>query len=332
LGIEGAYQSGYEIWARCPHHNDRKGKWSINNEPGGEHWGLCSCFVCREREKIPRNVVALTAHILDKSYQKAMEWLETFAGIEHSEDAAYSLELLRRRKRGVSVHGNQDNEEEPARLYARMRPLQPDSPGYYYLIGRGVTPEQIAARGVREGADRYSGRVVFPIYSGSVVVNIYARSFGSKNPKGLYAKKKGTISTTLFGLEQANKLLDTCYLSEGAFDVLTIERLIKPHRKELSRNNVATDGPILHEEQAKLLRHFKTIIVVPDMEGKAKSLVPTALKYLSNHILMIVEPPRGSDIDDWGRRDPEVATRALLNPVNLRRKKVSLRVNYSIRL
>lgn len=334
LGIRDTYESGYEIWAPCPHHNDKKRKWSINIEEDGENWGLCSCFVCRENQRIPGNIVSLTAHILEMSYLKAMEWLEAFAGIELTEEAAYDLELVKRRTRVVSGRGNPDTEEDPARLYGRMRSLQPDSGGYEYLTNRGVTPVQIAQRGARQGTDRYSGRVVLPIYSDGKVANFYARSFTNKKPKGLYAKKKGTIATTLFGLELANKLLDICYLVEGAFDTMTVERLLEtdPIWKRYCKNVVGVDGPILHEQQARLLQPFKKVIVVPDMKGKAKSLVPTAKKYLSNHELGIVEPPRGMDIDDWGRRDPDLARVALMWPENLRRKRVSTRVNYSIRI
>jgi hypothetical protein len=173
-----------------------------------------------------------------------------------------------------------------------------------------------------------------PIYSGRDVVNFYARAIDGRKPKGLYAKKKGTIATTLFGLEHANKLLDLCYLVEGAFDAMTVERLLRtdPKWKTYCKNVVATDGPILHEKQARLLQPFKKVIVVPDMKGKAKSLVPTSEKYLKNHELGIVEPPRGQDIDEWGRESPDVARAALMWPENLRRRKVAVRVNYSIGL
>ena len=332
LGIKNISIQGSEIYASCPFHNDSKTHWSINVDSDSDRWGLHSCFVCRESgERSSGNVVMLTRDLLQLSYLEALAWLEEFAGVDSSEEALLDL-TVKRRLRGASGAGRGNKgEEDPAALYSRMRPLEADSEGWKYLTGRGVSPEQIAARGVRKGRDRYQGRVVFPIYSGLSVANFYARSIGKREPKGLYAKKKGTISTTLWGLEKANRLFDLCYLVEGIFDGLTGQRLLESRNVPESGNIFAVDGPIIHQAQARLLSPSETIVVVPDMKGKARSIVPTAKEYLQNHKLLIVEPPRGMDLDDWGMDDPEGAAEALARPELLHHSRVVTRVNYTIR-
>ncbi len=333
LGITNLSVQGSEIWAPCPWHDDAKRHWSINCDPDGERWGLHSCFVCRESgEGGSGNVVTLTRDMLGLDrYGEALRWLESFAGVDASEESALDLSVKRRLKRSGTSGGARQGEEDPAALYGRMKPLAVDSAGWRYLVNRRVTPEQIAARAVRMGRDRYRGRVVFPIYAGPVVVNFYARAIGKRKPKGLYAKKKGTIATTLWGLEKANKLLDLCYLVEGIFDALTGERLLQRFNVPESMNIFATDGPIVHKAQALLLVPFQTIVIVPDMKGKAKSLVPTAKEFLQNHKLLIVEPPRGMDLDDWERDDPESAGESLASPEPLHKSRIAIRVNYTIR-
>jgi len=333
LGVKNLSVQGSEIWAACPFHDDSKRHWSINTDPDGGRWGLHSCFVCRESgEGGSGNVVTLTRDMLGlQRYGEALGWLEQFAGVEATEEAALELTVKRRLLRRGGSGVRDKGEEDPAALYARMKPLKPDTAGFRYLTGRGVLPEQIAARGVRMGRDRYRGRVVFPIRSGLSIVNFYARSIGNREPKGLYARKKGTIATTLWGLEKANKLYDLCYLVEGIFDALTGERLLDSYNVPESRNIFATDGPIVHKAQALLLRPFQTVVIVPDMKGKARSLVPTAKELLRNHRLLIAEPPRGMDLDDWGRADPDAAGESLRAPEPLHKSRILTRVNYTIR-
>jgi len=333
LSIRNTSINGNETWASCPFHDDRKRHWSINTDQDSDRWGLHSCFVCRESgQGGSGNVVTLARDLLQlENYGRALRWLEDFAGVDTSEEAALDLTVKRRLRRTRGGTEGTKGEEDPGALYARMRPIEADSLGWKYLTGRGVTPEQISARGVRMGRDRYRARVVFPIYSGLSIVNFYARNIGNKGNKGLYAKKKGTISTTLWGMDKANRLLDLCYLVEGIFDSLTGERLLESVRATESMNIFATDGPIVHKQQARLLSPFKTIVIVPDMKGKARSLVPTAKEYLQNHRLLIAEPPREMDLDDWGRNDPEAATESLLYPEPLHRSRIITRVNYTIR-
>lgn len=344
LGIDSWDERGAEIWAPCPFHNDSGKHWSINFDSDSDRWGLHSCFVCREGDnrKGTGNVVTLVWHTQElENYNAALDWLEEFAGIEQTEENALELGLRKRIPRAPSGNAPKgEPEENPSKLYSRMGTLEPGSPGWRYLTGRNVTPEQIAARGVKLGRSfrelpkasrgKYRGRVVFPVFLGVKVLNFYARHYGNGKPKGLYAKKKDTISRTLYGIERANKMLDTCYLVEGIFDVLAVERALLSMGKEV-QNIFATLGPILYPAQAVLLRVFKTVIVIPDMKGKAKSILPTTKEQLQDADILVIEVPQESDIDDIERREPELAAQLLSNPAPAWERKITVRVDYTIR-
>jgi hypothetical protein len=140
----------------------------------------------------------------------------------------------------------------------------------------------------------------------------------------LYAKKKNTISKNLFGYHLAKLSGDLCYLIEGCFDAMAVTRLIG------DSNSFATGGSILHPAQAKLLEPFETIVIIPDMTGKAESLIPSTKRLLPRKKLLTVVPPIGLDIDDWGRKDSESAKQSLLNPSSVWESQVKLNVDYSV--
>jgi len=344
LGFDSWEERGSELWAPCPFHNDSGKHWSINHDSDSERWGLHSCFVCREsgERKATGNVVTLVWHTQElEGYNAALDWLEAYAGVEATEESALELGLRKRIPRAPSGReARRELEENPSKLYSRMSALEPGSAGWRYLTGRNITPEQIAARGVklgrafrefpRDSRKKYCKRVVFPIYLGAQVINFYARHYGNGKPKGLYAKKKDTVSRTLYGIERANKLLDTCYLVEGVFDVLAVERILLGLGMETA-NIFATLGPILYPAQAVLLRVFNRVIAIPDMKGKAKSILPTTKAQLPEQDIWCVEVPRGADIDDIERRNPELAAQLLSNPAPAWERKISVRVDYTIR-
>jgi DNA primase len=324
LGIENIQESGGEIWGKCPYHNDSGRHWSVNIDSDSDFWGVHSCFVCRETEgRRAGNLVTLVRDIKNIGYDRALSFLESFAGISGNENDLQEAALAKRIKKKRGSRQNSE-EEDPALLYSRMKNLKPDSIGWKYLVNRGVTPAQIQSYGVRLGKGRYRNRVVFPIVVGGEVVNFYARAFDDSRNKGLYARKKGTISNSMFGVDRLDKLAKSCYVCEGVFDKLTIERLVGDN------NVVATGGSILLSGQVKFLIYFDVLIVVPDMKGKAVSLLPSCLELLNRKTVLLVAPSKGYDIDDYGRKYPDSARQLLLNPCSARQSAVTTVVNYTV--
>jgi hypothetical protein len=114
-------------------------------------------------------------------------------------------------------------------------------------------------------------------------------------------------------------------------DALAVERALKLLGYPGSPNVFATLGPILHEEQAALLKHFRRVVVIPDMKGKALSLIPTSKKHLPNMVLHTVQVDKGHDADSVARDfSLERLAGYLENPPLTRDKRVILRVDYGI--
>lgn len=335
LGFENLARSGPEVWARCRFHDDNGRHWSINVDETSPRWGFHSCFVCVSAgESAGRGrLVALVRDVLSLgSFRAALDWLESWAGIAAEGDAALDLAVAARLPRGRALpEGEGDRAPEaPADVYGRFRPLQPGSPGWHYLTARRVTPEQIVSRGGREGLGKFRGRAVFPILRDGAVVAFLARAWDGTEPKMKYSEGKGTIAGSLFGLDKVNPLKPVLYAGEGIFDVLSIERSLTRAGYPNPRNAVAVGGPVVHPGQVRFFRPFDTVVLVPDNKGKAESIVPSARKLLGSKVkLLIAQPPRGMDVDDWEQADPDAAAEALANPEPLSGTRVFFRVNYT---
>lgn len=335
LGVDSLEDRGREIFGLCPWHDDRTPSWSINCDPDSERWGLHSCWVCRDDAdgKGRGNVVTLVRDLKGlSSYREALGWLEAWCGIDTSAEARLDLPLDQRiRARGGPV-GAAEAVSDPGRLFGSMAPLRPDSDGWRYLTGRGMTPDQIQERGVRWGRKRYRGRVVFPVWSGGKVSTFYARAVDeSRKPKGLYPPGKDTIKGVLYGLERADFSFEWGVISEGVIDALAIERALKLLKRPWACNSFATLGPILHPEQAVLLRHFKRVIIVPDMKGQAASLVPTSRTLLADRTLYTVQVEAEHDPSSIAERvSLERLAEYLENPPLTRDKRLILKVDYRI--
>lgn len=317
LGIKVTRKTPTELMASCPFHNDKHPSWSINRDQSSPNWGFFNCFVCKKG-----NVVSLVKLIHNISYFKALKWLEEFAGIEDLESLTFDAVIDRRTR---EVH----KEEET------VQSVDIQFPGVYtnqdaieYLLKRGLSQKQIQDRDVRVGTGQYSGRVVFPIRNQFGITSFYARTFTGQMPKGLYPKIKGAIKNSLYGYEKSDFLVNWCYLVEGCFDVLSIERMLLNVYPERSCNTFATLGPILHKEQAELLKYWSNIVIIPDMKGNAESLVPTCKELLQNHNLYLVTVDKDEDPDSMRAKYPDKLLSLLANPEPLYNTKVQFLVDY----
>jgi len=303
LGVDGIDNRGDEIKCLCPFHDDTNPSFSINNTYDGDKWGLYSCWICKEDPTIRGvgNVVILVQQMMNiPTYKEAFNWLLNYLGGFNNEELM-SITLENRLRSFVRREVKKvERVENASKIYSSMKPVMPDTKHWDFLLGRGVSERQIMTRGARMGRGRYEGRAVFPIFNvKNEVVSFSARSIGNKTPKVLHTKGKGTLAGTLFGIERVDYNHDWCYLLEGPFDVMTAERALETLGLN-SGNVLGTNGPVLLEGQAKLLKQFENIVLVPDMKGKAKSIVPSSKRLLSGKKLYIVEVPRGKDPDDLG--------------------------------
>lgn len=322
LGVDVVREDGPELVALCPYHDDRNPSWSINSDQGSERWGAHSCWTCKDEDEGGKGTLFnLVMHVRRCSFKQALEWVERFCGLDGKSDRVLDLSLagrlreVKHRKQKRSGYGT------VARQFESFPNLKQGSAGWRYLERRGLTRRQILGSKARKGTGKYEKRVVFPIFRGLTIVNFYARHIADNGKlKGLNAKGKGLVNAALFNMHRADPLSDTCHLSEGAFDAFAIERAG-------GVNSFGTNGGVLLEGQALLLRPYRRVIAVDDHKGDGVSLIPSCLRWLQDKELFRVVVPSGHDPDSTNQALLEML---LQRPESLRRSRVHFVVDYSL--
>lgn len=141
-----------------------------------------------------------------------------------------------------------------------LKDMQRDYP--LYFIERGVTKQQILKWGL--GYDHYQNRAIVPIFDiAGKLAGVSGRTLDNHPVKWRHYPgfRKELV---LYGENHIDITRDRCYLVEGFFDVLNLD-------KYGGKNILATMGTSLSEYQMqKLYRYFKEIIFIPDGEDVHK--------------------------------------------------------------
>lgn len=319
LELEQIRETSNQVYALCPYHKESDPSWSICHDIESDVWGIHSCFGCRSRESKggSGNVVTLVKDLLKiRDYDQALSYLERFCGIDTSEplyDASIAKRLNKRRKKTA----------DPEARFSDFPRLEPDSPEWKYLLGRGLTRKQIIDCKVRKGDGWYSNRVVFPIFSdGATLVSYYARHISDNG------KKKGLNATgcslkgVLYGYQWADIFRDTCYIVEGIFDRWAVQRLgfVNP----FGLLNAA-----IHDSQVGKLRPFRKVVLIPDRKGNARSsMVDSAREKIVGQKVFVAEIPEGEDPCSC---DPPDLLSAILNAKSIGESELSIQIDYKIK-
>ncbi|MGC9471580.1 MAG: DNA primase [Bacteroidales bacterium] len=170
-----------------------------------------------------------------------------------------------------------------------------------FLLKSGLSVERGS-----ELADRFSGRVIFPIHSISgQVIGFGGRVLksGEKTAKYLNSPESEIYhkSRIVYGIFQAKREIisrEKCYLVEGYTDVLSLYQAgIK--------NVVASSGTALTPEQIRLIRRFTgnvTVIYDGDEAGIKASLRGIDLLLEEGLDVRVVAMPPGEDPDSFARK------------------------------
>jgi DNA primase len=129
---------------------------------------------------------------------------------------------------------------------------------YQYLKDRGITDEQIKKH--RIGfclAGKYSNRIILPIFRKDKLYGFVGRDFTGKQ-KLRYKNSKG--KKTLYGVPE--KKSDICMLVEGAIDMLSAENVFMEYDVDV----IGIPGRVLREKDLKLLKRYKKVVRVPDLD------------------------------------------------------------------
>jgi DNA primase len=181
--------------------------------------------------------------------------------------------------------------------------LEAEKQGYKkdFLVKTGLTIEKGDAK-----YDRFSGRVMFPIYSLSgKVIGFGGRILkkDEKTAKYLNSPESPVYhkSKVLYGLYQAKGALvkeDKCFMVEGYTDVLSLHQLG-------IENVVASSGTSLTVDQIRLIKRFTpniTVIYDGDEAGTKASLRGIDLILEQGLNVKVVLLPQGEDPDSFAKQ------------------------------
>ncbi len=319
---------GVNMLGLCPFHNEKTPSFTVSPAKG-----IFKCFGCGKGG----NVVNFIMEHEQLSYPEALRWLakKYHIEIEEKEETAEEKQLKDERESMMIV-------SDFAKKYFHRYLLKENEGraiGLSYLKERGIGDDIIknfelgfcpdgkdvfTQAAQREGykmdflektgltvrrdnwvADRFAGRVMFPIHNvaGRVI------AFGGrilkddkKSAKYLNSPESEIYhkSRVLYGIFQAKReiiRLDKCYLVEGYTDVLSL------HHAGIE-NVVASSGTALTPDQIRLIKRFTpnvTIIYDGDEAGIKASLRGIDLVLEEGINVKVLLLPEGEDPDSFAR-------------------------------
>ncbi|MCU4155191.1 DNA primase [Carboxylicivirga sp. A043] len=323
---------GINYLGNCPFHNEKTPSFTVS-----PHKGIFKCFGCGEGG----NALNFVMKHDQLSFVDAIKYLGKKFNI-HIEEEEYSPEQLKQKNERESMmvlsefaghfFGKNLTETDEGKSvglsYFRSRGFRDDIIEKFQL---GYSPEQRDAftkEALKQGykleylektgltivrdnyqADRFRGRVMFPIHSlagkviafgGRILKNDKKTAKYLNSPESdIYHK-----SRVLYGIYHAKQEItrqDRCYLVEGYTDVLSF------HQAGIN-NVVASSGTALTSDQIRLIARFTkniTIIYDGDPAGLKASLRGIDLVLAEGMNVKILLLPDGEDPDTFAKERNE---------------------------
>lgn len=313
----------------CPFHNEKTPSFAVS--PGK---GIFKCFGCGASGNVFKFVMQ-HEHL---SYPEAIKYVASKYKIEVEEERPSPEQQMQIDEReslmavtafAAEWFQNQLHETETGRAiglsYFTEREFRVDTVkkfalGYSpekrdafttYAQAQGYKLEYLEKTGlsiVKENyrADRFRGRVIFPIHNVSGrVIGFGARILGSDKTIAKYLNSPESEiyhkSHVLYGIYQARKAIadkDNCCLVEGYTDVISL------HQAGI-QNVVASSGTSLTTEQIRIIRRYTshiTILYDGDAAGIKASFRGIDMILSADMTVKIVLFPDGEDPDSYARK------------------------------
>lgn len=245
------YEDNKRFMVCCPFHND--------SEPSCGLWkdsGYFECFACHEKGSLVEFVAKV-------------ENIPIFQAVRRVRGQTKLSDLQDTLSRML------DRQEEVFKYYSvpsflkAFPAVAKDSPGWDYLIGRGITPESISRFRIRWGGEtgKYRNRVILPIFTpdGKLVAYAGRTVLEGAKPK---TKKSRSPHRTFYGIRE---LLSWCpnpevfVLVEGEFDAMYLQQFRIP---ALSNMGTAPVGP---EKVLFIRRYVKKVVLAYDPDDAGES-------------------------------------------------------------
>lgn len=312
----------------CPFHDDHSPSMVVSPVRQGYH-----CFVCGAGG----DVISFIQHHLNLSFMEALRWCATQSGIDFptkemtpEEEAEYKLKEARCISIDAAAKFYQGNLSQ-ASSFLKLRGYEDiydkvlSNFGVGYAPSGNMTLQHLSAQGYSlerlkdvdviatsaEGRnyDRFRDRLMFPFYNlQGRVVGFSGRIINPREGAGKYINTGETPlfrkGNHIFGLYQARKAIgrmNSVYLVEGQFDVMTL------HKVGIE-NVVGGSGTAFTDEQVKLLLRFTdriTMIYDSDSAGIKASLKNCEMLLKAGANVKCVRLPKGQDPDEFGRKNGE---------------------------
>ncbi|MFW5805857.1 MAG: DNA primase [Bacteroidales bacterium] len=315
----------------CPFHNEKTPSFNVSPSKA-----IYKCFGCGKGG----NVVQFVMEHEHMSYPEALKHLAKKYNIPVDEERSSDEDIAKRDMRESMMVVNEFArkyfvshlvEDERGRAvglsYFRERGINdqmiekfdlgycPEGKDTFtkYALGKGYKLEFLEKTGltiVRDDwqADRFSGRVMFPIHSiAGRVIGFGGRALKAddkKTAKYLNSPESEVYhkSKILYGIFQAKRAIvqqDVCFLVEGYTDVISL------HQKGIE-NVVASSGTSLTEDQIRLIRRFSeniTILYDGDPAGLKASLRGIDMILEQGMNVKLVMFPDGEDPDSFAQNN-----------------------------
>ncbi|WP_430811460.1 MULTISPECIES: DNA primase [unclassified Carboxylicivirga] len=323
---------GINYLGNCPFHNEKTPSFTVS-----PHKGIFKCFGCGEGG----NALNFVMKHDQLSFVDAIKQLGKKFNI-HIEEEEYSPEQLKQKNERESMlvlsgyagqYFNQcltdsDEGKSVGLSYFHSRGFRDDIIKKFQL---GYSPEQrdaFTTEALKQGykieylektgltivrdnyqADRFRGRVMFPIHSlAGKVIAFGGRILKNDKKTAKYLNSpesdiyhKGRVLYGIYHAKQEITRQDRCYLVEGYTDVLSF------HQSGIS-NVVASSGTALTSDQIRLIARFTkniTIIYDGDPAGLKASLRGIDLVLAEGMNVKILLLPDGEDPDSFAKERNE---------------------------
>ena len=331
-------KSGSYYKTNCPFHNEKSASFVVT--PSRQIW---HCFGCGEGG----DVFTFLMKYESLEFKEALQILADRAGIklpaysptdteqDKAQDSAYRVNDLTAKFYHEVLMRSESM--EPARQYAKGRGLKAETvkdwligyapEGFHtletFLLKKGFTKKELAAAGVSitsqrnssEIFDRFSGRLMFPIWNMSgKIIGFTARILANDPKAAKYINSPETSiyhkSRVIFGLYQARQEIrkkDEAIIVEGNMDVITC------HQAGF-KNVIGSSGTAFTTDQLSAIGRFTKNLKFAfdtDQAGAlaAKRALDVALELGMN--ISIVKIENAKDPDELIQKDPKLFAKAV---------------------
>lgn len=241
----------------------------------------------------------------------------SFAGADQSRDDPGAVSRFNKVVAGF-LEGEAPKPTE-VNLPSEFVPLDKYSGAWGYLVGRGLTPEDIEFYGLGVGRGKLRNRIIIPTRKedGEVVFWVARLYTGTSRLK--YVNPPGNArSNCLFNLDRAVSY-GWVIVTEGVFSAMAA-----------GRNAVASFGKMVSDTQVALLadayRRHRLSCIVAALDGDARQENMSLARRLHSQgcTVFVVDLPRDQDPADMGRAEfgKLVAGAYLYDPLDILRRRL----------